>query len=84
VVKDLTKHGRWRTLALITEELSMTEYNFVEHRKDCIAKAIDLGYLENAYEARKYDLCDDGQFHLKEDMFTWFATHVNICHYEER
>ena len=61
----------------------MTDYNFKAHRKACIDKAISDGYFDTANDARRYDLCDDGQFHLKADQFHWFATHINLDDYEE-
>ena len=60
----------------------LTKYDYEQHRKDCIQKAIDDGYFEKASDARKYDLCDDGQWHLKANMFHWFPTHINIDDYE--
>lgn len=60
----------------------MTDYDYAQHRKDCIQRAIDFEYWESPKEARAYTLCDDGTWHLKADSFTWFKTHINICDYE--
>ena len=66
-----------------TEEKAMTDYDYKAHRKACIEKALDDGNFEKATCARKYDLCDDGQWHLKADSWMWFPTHINICDFEK-
>ena len=41
-------------------------------RKVYVDQAIDDGYLDSPSDARYYDVCDDGSFHLKTNQFIWF------------
>jgi len=63
---------------------SESGYNYPAHRKACIAQAVEDGYLDSPKEARYYDLCDDGKFHLKTDQFHWFSTNISLYDFEAR
>ena len=47
-------------------------------RKKAIALAIEDGYLTNSYEARKYELWDNGTFKLIGSFNSWFRVDTNI------
>jgi len=47
-------------------------------RKKAIDLAVEDGYLKDSYEARKYELWDNGTFKLIGSLHTWFKVSTNI------
>lgn len=52
-----------------------------QHRAACISQALEDGYLDSIHDVNKWDICDDGQFHLKANSNVWFSTHVSLSDY---